>query len=119
MTFAFSKSKLRIIWNVRLLFVNFMHGWGSEHMRMHDICKYFNDQKWTLQDFINKSWTKHPDYNKYYLGTKKNEAGQCINCKGVEFDARNGNVLIAYFDENGGSTEPYTKIGEYGCYISN
>ncbi len=39
---------------------------------MYLIRKYFNDQKWTIDDLKQTQWTKDPDYNDYNLGANKN-----------------------------------------------
>ena len=76
---------------------------------MHGIHKYFNDQKWTLQDFINNKWTKLTDHKVYYLGKQKNNRGEPINCKGVVIDDY-GSVHIAAFNQYGKRTKPYILI---------
>ena len=77
---------------------------------MHLIRKFFNDQKWTIDDLKQTQWTKLPGYENYYLGATKNEAGNYINCNGVQI--WNGNVIIAYFDQDGMPTDPFVWITE-------
>ena len=49
--------------------------------------KFFVDNNWNLKEVINAEWTKHYDYDWYYLGNEKNRLGGCINCNGVQINA--------------------------------
>lgn len=78
---------------------------------MHLFYKYFNDQKWTLQDFMNNNWTKMTDGNNwYYLGKEKNDRGQTFNGNGVGISVDQADVTITTYDHTGHSTKPYIEI---------
>ena len=73
---------------------------------MPEIRTYFEEREWTLQDYINNSWTKDTSYERFHLGKEKNLYGECINCKGVIIQAEYGNVIIATFNILGLATRP-------------
>ena len=81
------------------------------------IFKYFEDRKWKELDFKQTDWTKHTDYNWYYLGNEKNERGKPINCNGVIIDADIGKVRIATFHQDGYWTYPNILIYKDGFRI--
>ena len=77
---------------------------------MHLIRKYFNDQKWTVDDLKQTQWSKVTNYDMYNLGKQKNKRGRCINSNGVGINANAGDVIIAYFDQYGNETRPRIRI---------
>ena len=76
-----------------------------------EITKFIID-KWTLKDFEQTEWTRHTYSNSFYLGKEKNQAGDCINCNGVQIYA-NGWLNIGAFNPCGYSTKPKILIDEY------
>ena len=79
---------------------------------MPEIRNYFEERQWTLKDYNSFEWTKHSDYNWYYLGNEKNTKGMPINCNGAYINADYSDLCIATFNERGFTTGPY-------IYISN
>jgi len=78
---------------------------------MHLFYKYFNEQKWTLQDFMNNNWTKMTDGNNwYYFGKEKNYRGQTMNGNGLGISVDSGSVTITAYDHTGHSTKPYIEM---------
>ena len=77
---------------------------------MHLIRKYFNDQKWTIDDFKQTEWAG--DHRFCSLGNEKDQKKlfMPINCNGVFLDARAGKVHIATFNERGAMTRPSMHI---------
>ena len=39
---------------------------------LEEIKNYLTDRKWNVYDFEQKEWTKHSEYDTYYLGKEKN-----------------------------------------------
>ena len=66
----------------------------------------FEENNWNELDFMLRDWSKHLDYDDYFLGSTKHNDGYPLNCKGVKIHTEYGNIRIAHFDEEGEYTLP-------------
>ena len=76
--------------------------------------EFFEKNNWTEINFMQYDWTKHPDYNCYFLGEQKNNEGETIKCNGVCINADTGYFTISSFNEQGKETRPLAFINFIG-----
>ena len=70
-------------------------------LNIDQMLEFFEKNGWTELDFLQREFTKHTDYDQFFLGSNKNNKGVCINCNAVVIHVDVDGVTIVTFNENG------------------